>query len=190
MLKLYDINVEGREVVDVGANIGDTAVFFSRVKKASKVIAIEPLPYVFSLAQKNIKANNINNVLLLNASLGSKRGKITIEEPHVKESPGFSVSVLGKGDKRVEQITLTDVLSLLKDPYLLKLDCEGCEYDIILNDYENVRKFEKVIFEYHEGVTGLPYTVLLKKMRDFTCKAGEMEYAPKGIGIFYCEKIR
>jgi FkbM family methyltransferase len=52
VLKLYDINVEGREVVDVGANIGDTAVFFSRVKKASKVIAIEPLPYVFSLAQK------------------------------------------------------------------------------------------------------------------------------------------
>jgi len=29
------------------------------------------------------------------------------------------------------------------------MDCEGCEYDVILNDYEHVRLFDEVYFEYH-----------------------------------------
>ena len=31
-------------------------------------------------------------------------------------------------------------------PDVLKMDCEGCEYDVILRDYETVHWLEQVIF--------------------------------------------
>ncbi|MFP3320115.1 MAG: hypothetical protein RXO24_06105 [Acidilobus sp.] len=30
-------------------------------------------------------------------------------------------------------MTLGDLLGMVNDPYLLKMDCKGCEYDVILN---------------------------------------------------------
>jgi len=32
---------------------------------------------------------------------------------------------------------------------VLKMDCEGCEYSLILKDYEAVSKFDQLAFEYH-----------------------------------------
>ena len=46
------LNAKNKQVVDIGANIGDTVVYFSKIKKAKKVIAFEPYPYSFNLAKK------------------------------------------------------------------------------------------------------------------------------------------
>ena len=49
----YDwLDAKDKKVVDIGANIGDTAVYFSKVKKAKKVMAFEPYPYSYNLAKK------------------------------------------------------------------------------------------------------------------------------------------
>ena len=49
----YDwLDPKDKKVVDIGANIGDTAVYFSKVKKAKKVMAFEPYPYSYNLAKK------------------------------------------------------------------------------------------------------------------------------------------
>jgi len=48
--------LRGRDVIDVGANAGDTALYFV-LHGARKVIAVEPLPNVARCAEKNLKLN-------------------------------------------------------------------------------------------------------------------------------------
>jgi len=55
----YDrLPVEGREVVDIGAAIGDTATIFV-LRKAKKVIGYELNKRYFDIAQRNIELNQL-----------------------------------------------------------------------------------------------------------------------------------
>jgi hypothetical protein len=71
---------------------------------------------------------------------------------------------------------------------VLKMDCEGCEYDVILNDYEHVRLFNEVYFEYHVYATEIPVDVLLKKLsKDFICQIVSNREFYRSHG--YCKKL-
>ncbi|MDT7970335.1 MAG: FkbM family methyltransferase, partial [Vulcanisaeta sp.] len=53
---------------------------------------------------------------------------------------------------------------------VLKMDCEGCEFDIILNDYEHVKLFKELILEYHGDVVNKTVNDLLNMLsKDYRC---------------------
>jgi hypothetical protein len=80
-------------------------------------------------------------------------------------------------EEEVPTFTLSDILP--DDPYLLKMDCEGCEYDIILKDYDTVRKFYAIVLETHEYITHVSHKVLLDKLNaDYNCNTYEFEGDP------------
>jgi len=63
--------LKGRDVIDVGASVGDTALYFV-LKGARKVIALEPLPNVAKCAEEHLKLNGVTDeVKVINAALGS-----------------------------------------------------------------------------------------------------------------------
>ncbi|WOE50948.1 FkbM family methyltransferase [Sulfuracidifex metallicus] len=64
ILEQYNTEIEG-EVVDIGANIGDSAIYFA-LKGASHVYAFEPLPSVYKVALENIKLNSLDDKITLN----------------------------------------------------------------------------------------------------------------------------
>jgi FkbM family methyltransferase len=144
--------VEGRDVVDIGGSIGDTAIFY-KMNGARKVISVEPLNLPYKLYNVHLKLNNINNVDFIRGALVAENNQRSVKVPScypLYDSGGFSLSTNGKFDKEEEVpiFTLSDILP--DDPYLLKMDCEGCEYDVILKDYETVKRFEVINVEYHE----------------------------------------
>jgi len=73
------------------------------------------------------------------------------------------------------------------------MDCEGCEYDVVLNDYEHVRLFREVVLEYH----GDPMVLLNVLKNDFECKLckgfykcslhGRTEYRLSSVGLIHCK---
>jgi hypothetical protein len=52
---------------------------------------------------------------------------------------------------------------------LLKMDCEGCEYDIIMNSYNEVRQFKELIIEAHPVRDRKITELLLKLRKDYEC---------------------
>jgi hypothetical protein len=43
-------------------------------------------------------------------------------------------------------VTLSDLLRMVDDPYLHKIDCEGCEAEAILGpEREKLRAFEQIV---------------------------------------------
>jgi FkbM family methyltransferase len=111
--------------------------------------------------------NNLKEkIILLNAALGVKKGKIKVPRNY-NIYMSFNYRANGFGDTLIDVVTLNDVLKCIDQPYLLKMDYGGCEYDIITKDYENVRKFDNIIFEfYYPKIKSRIINILSK---DFTC---------------------
>jgi len=153
--KAYDfLPVYDKIVIDIGSNIGDSSIYFA-LKGAKKVIAIEPLPKNFQLAKKNIQLNDLDNKIdLLLSGCSNKQGSLVIDE----EKSGAG-SDLKKSDHGIEipLITLSDIVSKYDvSSAVLKLDCEGCEYDVIMTtDKSILTKFTHIQIEYHYGYKNL-----------------------------------
>ena len=157
------IIVNEKTVLDIGANIGDTGIFYA-LNGAKKVIGIEPFPKNFDYAQKNIQINNLDNVItLLHAGCSSKKEIIKID-PDYQSNIESEVKNFKTGID-VPMIPLQDIINKYEIPKssVLKIDCEGCEYDIIENiSFETISYFSNIQIEYHLG-----YKKLKNKLESF-----------------------
>ena len=183
--------LKGRDVIDVGASVGDSALYFV-LNGARKVIAIEPLPNVAKCAEENLKLNGVTDeVKLINAALGS--GPVSVPcDYDLWSSIGFSTLSTG-GPCKVPGVTLGDLLNMVDDPYLLKMDCEGCEAQVILGpDREKLRAFENIIFEAHPYTSGVSNDKLLASLKElgFECRL-HITLEPKlGLNIYHCKNSK
>ncbi|MFP3287568.1 MAG: FkbM family methyltransferase, partial [Acidilobus sp.] len=140
--------LRGRDVIDVGASVGDTALYFV-LNGARKVIAVEPLPNVAKCAEENVRLSSATGeVKVINAALGG--GPVSVPCYYdLWSSIGFS-TLSASGPCKVPGVTLGYLLNMVDDPYLLKMDCEGYEAEAVLGpEREKLRAFEHVVFEMH-----------------------------------------
>jgi len=75
-LETMGIDTNSSYALDIGANIGNHSIQFSR--KFRGVYSFEPNPRTFEILSSNTK--RLNNVECLNIGLGSKSAKITLSE--------------------------------------------------------------------------------------------------------------
>ncbi len=183
--------LRGREVVDVGANVGDSALYFV-LNGAKKVIAVEPLPNVAKCAEENVKLSGATDkVRVLNAALSS--GPVSVPCDYDLSSSGGFSTLKGSGPCKVPGVSLDDLLSMVDDPYLLKMDCEGCEAQVILGpERERLRAFEHIILETHPLNSGVSDEKLLTSLKEmgFECRLHMEKHDPKvGGSIYHCKSL-
>jgi FkbM family methyltransferase len=150
--------VKGKVVVDIGANIADSSIYFA-LNGANKVIGLEPFPKNFQLAQKNIKFNHLSDKITVYLAGCAAYSRHMIVDPDFTSS---SMSILKdfKEGIKIPMLTLENVLShnnlLNYDSHILKMDCEGCEYETVLSaDKHILQKFSHMMIEYHYGYKNL-----------------------------------
>ena len=151
-------------VIDIGANIGDTSIYFA-LNGAKRVIALEPFPYSYRMALENISNNGYDKqIILLNA------GYVLDSEIIVEDK------LTGTGDQlipsengiKIRIFSLKTILANYKiDSALLKMDCEGCEYNLLNEDDITLKKFKRIQIEYHYGYEKLKYKL---EGAGFKCK--------------------
>jgi hypothetical protein len=112
--------LSGRIVIDVGASIGDTSLYFASMG-ASKVYAFEADKSRYEVAEENIHLNGKDKIIkIMNDEANSENISELIENNHLSN-------------------------------IFLKLDCEGCEYEILPNiskaTYEQI---DDIAMEYHK----------------------------------------
>jgi FkbM family methyltransferase len=198
ILETFDLNVYGaidvndKIVVDVGSFIGDTPIYFA-LKGAKSIFAIEPHQEAFNVMIENIKLNNLQNKIIpINAGLASKQGKIMIDERIGINQTWHSYHGLGECQseecqRSVPAITLKELVAKYNlNDAVLKMDCEGCEHDVILNSYEDLLKFKEIIFEYH----GDPIKLLRKLSHNYRCKVVASPSRTLSLGTIYCIRRR
>ncbi len=182
--------LRGRDVIDVGANVGDTALYFL-LNGARKVIAVEPLPSVARCAEENVRLSSATDkVKVINAALSDEPVSVPCDYD-VLSSRYFS-TLSSSGPCKVPGVTLGDLLNMVDDPYLLKMDCEGCEAQVILGpERERLRAFEHIIFETHPQITGVSNEKLFASLKElgFECRLHVAGDPKLGINIYHCKSL-
>jgi len=149
------INVLGKTVIDVGAYIGVTTIYFA-LKGARRIIAIEPHPGAFLEMAENIKLNGLEDkAILINAGLSAKPGKLCIRDIDIKQTyrTYINPSLSSPCENEVPVITLSDIIEKYNiSDAILKMNCEGCEYDVLLNEDPKIfSAFDHLFIGYHHG---------------------------------------
>ena len=139
----------GTTVVDVGASLGSFSLYAA--KAGAKVLSYEPAPSSFELLKANIKLNSLQkSISAYKQGVAGKSGK---REFVISKFSPLSSFYVEQGDKvSVDCVSLKDIFKKhnLKTIDILKLDCEGAEYEILYQTPKSILdKISEIRLEYH-----------------------------------------
>lgn len=142
----------GATVVDIGANIGCFSL--AAAQKASRVIACEPHPDNLAILRENIAMNRATNVEIIPCAISSMSGKSALFLPEQDTFFGrYSLHEQGTRSIEVSCLTVEDLLhqAHLTSIDLIKIDCEGSEYEILYGlTGRTLSQVQQIIIECHD----------------------------------------
>lgn len=165
--RLYDIIIPGEYVVcDVGMNVAAASLYFAGMDNIRKVYGFEPFQNTFEMARQNINLNEGLSAKLeiYNYGLGKKDESIEVPSPAGgalggSTTPSFIEKTPASDKEKLVTVQIRDiaaVINQIKDSHpaagiILKLDCEGAEYDILerLDEKGLVNQVDIFMIEYH-----------------------------------------
>ena len=132
-------------ILDIGANIGNHAVYFEKTLKAQKVTAIELQQRVISVLRLNVALNELKTVDLSNVGIGfgasSHSVRIQISQAFNVAGAHFDPDPVGgfeirKGDDVVGN----------EDFDFIKIDVEGMECEVIEGLSQTIARCQPMLF--------------------------------------------
>lgn len=137
-------------IVDCGANIGVSILYFKKIYPKSEIIAFEPDKNIFSILKKNIDTMGYDSVTLVNKGLWNTEGKIQFI---AEGADGGSILPADNGSSGESHIAEIETTSL--KPYLqrrvdfLKIDIEGAESTVIDDCQDLLQNVQRIFIEFH-----------------------------------------
>lgn len=151
--KLYRVDIPNDDpvILDCGANIGMSILFFRRYYPHCKIIAFEPDPEMFEILKQNIERNGLADVELHNKAVAKTQGQLMLSVDPDRPSGIHSTVVAERDIGRtviVEAVRLSDCFDKAD---ILKLDIEGAESQVIeeLHASRRLNDVLQMILEYH-----------------------------------------
>ena len=148
---------DGDTVLDIGAHVGVVSIWLAKLFPAVRIIALEPMPEVFGLLVRNLAANAVGNVLPLNLAVtGDGRPVHLVSNPWTNSGGSTAqlrnMSLPGHLHRRCPSVTLDELFDrfAIETCPLLKIDCEGSEYEI-LHASDRLGRIDHVRGEFHEN---------------------------------------
>ena len=146
----------GATVVDIGAHIGAFSIYAAAYSEGVRVYSYEPHPENFRLLRENIQLNQLDNIMPYPVAVAAVRGRTKL---YLWEADSLGHSLLGPGRNYVEVkcTTLKDIMDSneIEVCALMKVDCEGAEYEILFNTPNEIfSRIERIHLEYHPDVAG------------------------------------
>lgn len=141
-------------IVDIGGYIGDFSLY-AAYELGARVITYEPTPENYALLMENVALNGLKDQITChNAGVDGQPGSIMLNLDRSDGALHASRYMYATTPERIE-IRTVSVAGIMADNALthidvLKIDCEGCEYDILSTLTPDIfDKIDRIVFEYH-----------------------------------------
>lgn len=142
-------------IIDVGANIGCSAVYLGTFKgfEKSTLIALEPFPETTHFLKKNLSINFLS-YKIFSAALWSKESSISFDRTY-RDGKEWSIRTVENPDGKIKSVSIKSLFKKfeLKEIDILKIDIEGSEYEVFLKSSKNIeflKNIRSIIMEIHD----------------------------------------
>lgn len=146
--QIYKFRAKNSEpfIIDCGANIGLSVLYFKTLYPKSQVVAFEPDIKVFKVLKSNIERFSLSGVNLINKAVWTSETNLEFMSDG---SDGGRVIQLEQDKEKyqVKTVRLRDYLSKPVD--FLKLDIEGSETEVIKDCQDLLANVDNLFVEYH-----------------------------------------
>ncbi len=162
-------------VIDIGAHIGIFSVFAAFYAKDGIIYSFEPEKENFLMLKENIKLNCMKNIKIFNYGVSNRNGKAKLYISNLNKAAHSTEIVENVSHfEKIKLISIKNILKKIKgDIDFLKIDCEGCEYDILSGLSDNdFRRIKHIVLEYHDLDEKRNYKELCKFLM---CKGFEIK---------------
>ena len=134
-------------IVDAGANIGVSSIWFAREYPDARVVAVEPDEGNLALLRKNVSP--YENCVVLDAALGAERGFASLTNSG--ENLAWTVQTT-RSTASVPILTVQDALAASggDEPFIVKIDIEGFERDLFASNLGWLERACVVFLEPHD----------------------------------------
>ena len=170
-------------IIDAGANIGASSIYFLNVWNGAYVVSIEPEKFNYSLLRLNTVGRSI---LALEGAIGSENGEMYLSDPGHGDV-GFRVS--DSGDYKVVVYSVDEVIAIGKkngaEPFICKIDIEGGESELFSKNTAWMDEFALIMIELHDWM--LPMQGSSKNFIEAISKL-DFEILHKGENLFFFNK--
>lgn len=148
-------------VIDIGANVDIISIFLAKKYPFLKIYAYEPMKRNYENFIKNISLNNIHpETIIVENKAVTKDERIISMQFNPYNTGGSHVcdiiaapNNLTNIETNISSISLDNIFNKynIKNCKLLKIDCEGAEYEILYNtSIRNLHKISHLRGEFHE----------------------------------------
>jgi FkbM family methyltransferase len=148
----------GATVIDIGANAGYFTLFAASRFTDARVFSFEPVPVNYAQLERHRNLNGSRQIKCFLQAVAGQTGEISLS---LDSSDSFTTSatmIFAKTDAqekiKVPCVTLAQVMDEngISKCDLLKMDCEGAEYDILYNcPLEYLQRIDQIAIEVHRG---------------------------------------
>jgi FkbM family methyltransferase len=136
-------------IIDCGANIGASVLWFIARYPSAHIVAVEPAPDNFSLLKRNTTGLDVD---LVQAGIAADDGLAHLSDPG-KGEYGYRTTQADDGP----EVAMVSIRTLLTTkpishytPFLLKMDIEGAEKPLFEGDTTELNRFPLIIMEPHD----------------------------------------
>lgn len=143
----------GAVVLDIGAHVGVVSCYLSKRFPQARIIAFEPHPENFARLVRNLDTNGCHNVFCYPSAVTADGRPLLLHGDHTINTGSYSAWAGGQDQARVPSVAIADIWrdERLTDVALLKLDCEGAEYEILHGLNGELAGVAHLIMEVHEN---------------------------------------
>jgi FkbM family methyltransferase len=154
-------------IIDGGANIGLSVIYFKRRFPLARIIAFEADPVIADVLRRNLTAQEITNVEVRQEALWTCDTELSFQ------IEGADGGRLGASDENTVRVPAVALSNFLNEPVdFLKIDIEGAEFNVLQACQNKLEMVRKAFIEYHAEADQpqmLPELLSLLKGSGFRC---------------------
>jgi FkbM family methyltransferase len=174
------------EVLDIGGHVGTFTCRLTQLHRQATVTAFEPSATTAEYLRRNVAHNGVGNrVTVVERALAGTTGSAVFDDNGAGSGlNGLAAAGHSSGTAtKVKTISFDDAVKDAAAPVdLVKIDCEGGEYDLVLNSSPSSwATVQRVVIEFHP-VAGHGWA----QLRDFFAGVGLIEQDKETFELYGC----
>jgi FkbM family methyltransferase len=166
------INFNPSTIIDGGANIGLTSVFFANKYPNADIVSVEPEEGNFEMLKKNTK--NYGRISLIRSGIWNHSAILSVIDEG-KGNNSFTVAEILS--PKVDSINAISIYDIMQERSwdtidILKLDIEGAEKNVFEKNFEQwLPRVKILIIEFHDRMVEGCSSTVLKALSNYSFRS-------------------